>query len=131
VAIIRRDRFAVDPLAPSNELDRSAEAEPLALEAVERAKRHFPGDHFARPALSALGVTRATLGRAVDAEPPFNQAVEMFERLEPGGNERVRALVRAGDHRIGNTAAAEPLFERALTMARQLQPRTTRSSSRP
>lgn len=107
-----------------NALGRSADAEPLYLQALEMRQRLYKGDHpDVAASLNNLAVVRQKLSRSAEAETLYVQALEMRQRLYKGDHSDVAtslnelAFVRDA---LGRSVEAEPLYEQALAMRRRL-----------
>ncbi|MEO1584570.1 MAG: tetratricopeptide repeat protein [Planctomycetota bacterium] len=98
------------------------EAEPHALAAIGDDGRGSDSEPMAR-VLNQVAFVQTTLGRAAEAEPIFQQALDMRRRLFEGDHPDVAqslnslAFVRQA---LGRADEAEPIYQEALDMARRL-----------
>jgi tetratricopeptide (TPR) repeat protein len=102
---------------------RYGEALPVAEQLVATARTRFGESHivYAR-SIELLGQVHARQRRFTDAEMLFKQAIAIFEQVQgPEGLDVVYGLNNLAEvYRLqGRAAEAEPLYQRALPVARR------------
>jgi tetratricopeptide (TPR) repeat protein len=106
-----------DHAAALRRLGRYAEAEPLFVEAQDRAKQIYGDEHtFLAVMLSNLATTRANLGRYDEALASFAQAVAMADATYPPDRpepDRIRSRYGECLLQAGRAADAAPVLTRA------------------